>query len=115
MISIQQLINVAPFPEETKQELLTAVPTMADAKKFELEELCWALTSQWYQNEIQIRSESMIMEMAKGEKEYTKEEISAVPQQLFSELVKKLATEETKEDLEKVREKLAQVTEAKQG
>ena len=67
MITITQLINIAPFPEETKKELLSKSDTLSDSKKVELEELCWALISQWYKNELRARQEIATLEMAKGD------------------------------------------------
>lgn len=106
MISIQQLISVAPFSEEMKQELLTAVPALSDGKKFELEEMCWALISQWYQNELHARQEIAVLEMAEGKKTYPEDYFEKLPDEIFAEFVKKLSIEETKENLESVREKL---------
>jgi hypothetical protein len=107
MITLQQLINVAPFPDETKKELLESVDTFSDSKKVELEELCWAFISQWYHNELRARQEIATLEMAKGEKTYTSEDFAKMGDDLFLEVFKKFEAEESEEDLEKVREKLA--------
>lgn len=107
MITLQQLINLAPFPDETRHELLQSADTLADSKKIELEELCWALISQWYHNELRSRQEIATLEMAKGEKSYSKEDFSRMGDDLFQEVVRKLEVESSQEDLENVREKLA--------
>jgi histidinol phosphatase-like enzyme len=107
MITIQQLIQVAPFPEPTRQELLAKMDSFSDVKKVELEFMCWEFISQWYNNEVRSRQEIMLLEMAKGEKKYTKEEIKKVPDILFAELTAKFAIEAKEEDLNEVRERLA--------
>ena len=107
MITITQLINIAPFPEETKKELLSKSDTLSDSKKVELEELCWALISQWYKNELRARQEIATLEMAKGDKQYSEDEFAKMGDVLFKELLNKMSVEATDEDLEKVREKLS--------
>ncbi len=110
MITLQKLILVAPFSEEVKTELLSQVDTFTDAKKFELIDMCWVLISQWYQNEIRARYEIAMREMAEGKKSYTKEELAKIPDQLFDALVNKLQAASTVEDIQEVREKLADIT-----
>lgn len=107
MITIQQLINVAPFPEETKKELLDSVDTLSDSKKVEIEEACWMLISQWYHNELRARQEIATLQMANGEKTFSKEDFAKMGDDLFTEVLKKLEIEEDEEDLENVRKKLA--------
>ncbi|HVF69063.1 MAG TPA: hypothetical protein VNA13_00710 [Xanthomonadales bacterium] len=107
MISIQQLINVAPFPQETKDELLAKCDDMSDSKKIEVESLCWALISQWYQNELGARQEKAMLEMAEGGKISSKEDFAKMSDTLFAEIVGKFKVEESQEDLEEVRAKLA--------
>ncbi len=112
MITLTQLINVAPFPEPTKQELLKASETFSDTKKFELEEMCWALISQWYQNELISRQEVAALEMANGGTKLTIEEFAKISEDLLFEVVTKLEVESSEKNLEDVRERLKEVTSA---
>ena len=111
MITLSQLIQVAPFPEETKKELLSKEETLSPDKKLQLYELCWQLISQWYQNELRAKQEMAVMEMTKGEKSYTKEDLAKMGDDLFDELLRKLAAHENEEDLSEAREKLGQLLE----
>jgi len=106
MITLQKLISVAPFPEETKAELLSHVDRLEKERKLELEELCWSLISQWYQNELRGKQELATLEMAQGKKQYTKEDFKKMEEELFTDLVTKLDTQSSEEDLAEAREKL---------
>jgi hypothetical protein len=108
MITLRQLISVAPLSEEVKKELLAAAPTFSAGKVFEVEQLCWAMISQWYQNELSHRQETAVLEIAQG-KTYAEDYFEKLPDMLYRELVEKLQEEETEENLEAVRAKLAAV------
>lgn len=111
MITIHNLITLAPFEEDVKTELLEKADTFDDGKKLELINMCWGLISQWYENEIQNRYNQALLEMAEGKKEYTKEDLAKISQDVFTELTNKLQGAVTEENLEEVREKLEVITE----
>jgi len=106
MITLRQLITVAPFPEETRQELLSHEDALTSDKKVEVEELCWALISQWYQNELRAKQELATLEMAQGTKQYTVEDFKRMGDEVFIDLVQKLDVQSSEEDLAEAREKL---------
>ena len=106
MISLQQLITIAPFPEQSKKQLTDALPTYSDDKKFELMEMCWALISKDYQNKLQFKFQSATLEMAEGKKTYSKEDFKKMEDDLFDELVEKLQVAEDQIEIANVREKL---------
>lgn len=106
MISIQQLIQVAPFPEDKKQELLQKADAFSEEKKFALMEACWALISQQYQNRLQLGMHKAVLEMANGKKSYSQEELKKIEDDLFLELKNRLVPAENQEDISQIREKL---------
>ena len=106
MITLRQLIAVAPFPEDTKTELLSHVETLSSDKKRDLEELCWQFISQWYQNELRAKQETAVLEMNNGKKKYTKEDFQKIGDDLFTELTQKMDVQSSEEDLEQARENL---------
>lgn len=106
MITIKQLIQIAPFPEDTRQELLTKVDSLTDAQKFDLEEKCWALISADYKNRLNFEIQKRTYEMAKGEKIYSKEYFKKMEHDLFLELANKINTQATQEEIENIRKQL---------
>lgn len=106
MISLEQLIQIASFPEETKRELVEKLETLSPDKRFELIQMCWALISADYQNKLSFERQKATLEMAKGEKTYSKEDFQEMEDKLFLELTNKLELTGNQEELEEVREKL---------
>lgn len=115
MISLHQLISVAPFPQDTKNKLFSQEETLSADKKMELAELCWVLISQSYQNELRSKQELAVLDMAKGGKEYTKEDFKKMGTELFMGLVQKLDIQSSEEDLASAREKLGDLIQEQQN
>lgn len=106
MIAVKQLIQVAPFPEDVKLELLEKVDSLTDGQKFDLEEKCWALISADYKNKLNFETQKRMYEMAKGEKTYLKEDFKKIEDNLFSELINRLNVTENQGEINKVRQQL---------
>lgn len=106
MVTIKQLIQVAPFPEDIKRELLEKADAFSPDKKFELEETCWTLISTDYQNKLRLKMQQATLEMAKGEKTYSQEDFKKMEDDLFLELTNKLNAQATQEEIESVRKQL---------
>lgn len=106
MIATKQLIQLAPFPENVKKELLEKANAFSADKKFEVEETCWGLISADYQNKLRLKMHQAALEMAKGEKSYSKEDFKKMEDDLFLELANKLTTQTTQEEIENIRKQL---------
>ena len=106
MINVKQLIQVAPFSQDIKKELLEKAESFSADRKFELEETCWALISADYQNRLRFQMQQAALEMAKGEKTYSKEDFKKMEDDLFLELVNRLTTAGNQEQIEEIRKQL---------
>lgn len=106
MITLHNLITVAPFSEDVRTELLEKEDSLSDGKKIDLINLCWDMIASWYEEEIRHRYEMALLEMAEGTKQYTQEDLDKISDDVFSELTRKLQASETAEDIKEVREKL---------
>jgi len=106
MITAKQLIQVAPFPEDTKKELLEKADAFSADKKFEVEETCWALISADYQNKLRFQIQKATLEIAKGEKTYSQEDFKKMEDNLFLELVNRLNVANNQEQIEEIRKQL---------
>lgn len=109
MVTIKQLIQVAPFPEDVKSELLNKVDSVSDAQKFDLEEKCWALISADYKNRLNLETQKRMYEMAKGEKTYSKEDFKKIEDNLFSELVNRFQVPKDEQAIGKIRQELGSI------
>jgi len=106
MITTRQLIEIAPFPEDVKKQLLEKADTFSPDKKFEIEETCWALISANYQNTLRFKVQQATLEMAKGEKTYNKEDFDKMENDLLLELTNKLNAAGNQEQIEEIKRQL---------
>ena len=106
MITTKQLIQIAPFPEDTKKELLEKADSFSPDKKFELMETCWALISADYQNQLRFKIQKATLEMAKGEKTCSKDDFKKMEDDLFLELTNKLNAAGNQEQIEEIKRQL---------
>ena len=107
MITVKQLIQVAPFPEESKKQLLDKADSFSPEKQFEVMETCWELISADYQNRLSSEIEKATLEMAKGEKTYSKEDFGKMENDLFLELTNRLAASDNQEQIDEIKKQLA--------
>lgn len=106
MINLEQLITIAPFPDDTRQELVEKLPTISEDQKYELTQLAWSLISQEYQTKLQFQMQNAMTEMVEGKKTYTQADFRQMEKDAFNELVKKLDAAEDKEKIDEVRQQL---------
>ena len=105
MITIKQLITLAPYPPDVKQQLLEKAESFSPEKKFEVEETCWALISMEYQNKLQYEQQKAGLSAMTGAPSETPQ---VVEERILRELVQKLEEENTEEALTEVRKKLSE-------
>jgi len=110
MVTVSKLIQIAPFPEDVKKELLTAVPSFPPEKEFEVAETCWALISMDYQNKLQFQKQKLILDAAKEKKVPDAAALKKLEDDLLSELTASIREVSTDEELTEIRTKLSQVT-----
>ena len=106
MITAKQLIQVAPFPEDVKKQLLDKTDSFSKEKQFEVMETCWALISADYQNRLRSELEKATLEMAKGEKTYSKEDFKKMEDDLFLELTSRLDASGNQEQIDEIKKQL---------
>jgi len=106
MISKKTLISIAPLKEETKNDLLQKLETMEEEKQMAIVDLCWDLISSEFLTKLGFTRQNMMLEMASGEKTYTKEDFDKVEEDMFSELLQKLDAEGNDEKIDEVRKQL---------
>lgn len=106
MIGIKELVQVAPFPQESKKQLLDALPSFSDEKKFELMQTCWQLISADYQNKLSFEIQKMTLEMAEGTKSYTQDDFKKAEDDLFNEIITKLEAVGSEDKIEEIRQQL---------
>ncbi|MFH1832790.1 MAG: hypothetical protein ABH816_01300 [Candidatus Levyibacteriota bacterium] len=109
MAYVKQLIQTAPFPQDIKNQLLQKADSFSPEKIFEVEEACWALISQQFQNDLRAKIQDAVFgaQNENGGKTYTKEDFKKMEDDMFSQLVQKLEASNSEEKIAEIKEKLA--------
>ncbi|HRN95863.1 MAG TPA: hypothetical protein PLD54_00270 [Candidatus Levybacteria bacterium] len=107
MITLIDLITIAPLNEEFKKELLTKVGDLTAEQKFELEDACWQSISQEIENKLQYEAQVAMNNVLKGE-DFTFD-LQKREQELYEELAQKFDAHNSEEKIEEIREKLQEI------
>ncbi len=108
MADLNQLIQIAPFPDDVRAELAVKIPTFTDVQKRDLENLAWDLIRESYENKIAYETNIAMTEIALGKKKASEVDLGSIEENIFNELVSKIEGSKTQEQIEEVREKLQQ-------
>lgn len=103
MLTIQQLITIAPFAPDMQEKLIAALPTMSEDRKKDLVITCWDLIDQQCAMKVQFARENALAEMALGEKQYTKEDFQKMEDTVYAEFAGKLQIREDTGNLDEAR------------
>lgn len=109
MLDLKNLISITPIPEEVKQQLIVSAETSAD-KKLEIESFCWETILSDVELKKQDRIAQIMDEIAQGNREYSKEDIEKVDEEVFSEINSKMEGLNMQDEIQEVRERLQQQT-----
>lgn len=109
MITVKQLIQAAPFPDDVKSEMISKTDTFSPEKKYEVENLCWSLINAEIQNKLNYAIEKNIAESVFQDKD-THLDVPALEQKLIEEVVQKFGETDTEEKIDEVRHKLQELT-----
>ena len=106
MIDLNTLIQVAPYPEDVKNQLFEKVDTLNDDQKRELENLSWDLIVEEFENKISLDSQIALNELALGEKTSNEVDLEKLEDDYFKDLTTRLSSEDTKGKIEEIRSRL---------
>lgn len=99
MIALQQLIEMAPFSEKVRIQLLEKLPTLTDGQKYELTNLCWESILQQMDNTMQVEEKKILYEAATADGVDMTEKIKTKEDEIFNAFGSKLQTHVDKADL----------------
>jgi hypothetical protein len=102
VFTLERLVRTAPFPDDTRAELLAAAPSLPQWKRVELEELCWSFIAALFHNDVRYRQEMATLEMAKGIGTYSREEMGAIAESEVAKIAVQLTGGSSREDRQQV-------------
>lgn len=99
MIALQQLIEMTPFSEEVRKQLLEKLPKLTDGQKYELTNLCWESILQQMDNTMQVEEDKIVYEAATADGVNITEKTKAKEDEIFNAFGSKLQIHVDKADL----------------
>lgn len=105
MITLQQLIQVTPFTDEMRQEILQQIDTLDENQKYELTDLCWATLIQEAQNKLaaEIQNQTLNTTLSGNPTIPSPQEIE---NKILEDLIHKFEAQDSDEKINEIREKL---------
>ena len=113
MIKFSAVINLAPFPEEMKKDLIAKEDQMNEDQKFRLVEGAWEAITMIYETKIRKTLDDMMQEMAQGKKTYEPNDFQEAKTKIMYEFAQKLDAVKTEADLVEVKNRLQKMSSQK--
>lgn len=107
-LRLDQLIKMSNLSPQVKEDALKNIDTLNEDQKARLTQVCWESISLMYENKARLDFDRMLEEMANGEKEYSPSDFAAIDDKIISDILLRLDSLQTKEELEQVKETLKQ-------
>lgn len=105
-ISLKTLIQITPFPKESREMLLKRYDELNDDDKFELSNFCWQALSIQYYSLLKTEKELLLLEIQSGKRKYNPNDFQEIKAKLTYELAQKLQHAQSNEQIEDVRKQL---------
>ena len=106
MIDLNKLIQIAPFPEDTRVELVAKIPTLSEVQKQDLERLSWDLIKEEYEDKISFEQNIAVTEVALGKKKANEINLEKIEENIFNDLLSKFENQTSQEQINEIRQKL---------
>lgn len=109
MLTLNQLIKISNIPPKTKEDAIKNIDSLNEDQKARLSQVCWESIYLMYENKARLEYDRMLEEMASGEKKYSPDDFNAIDDKIIADLLSRLDTTETQEELTKVKGELREV------
>ncbi len=105
-ISIKQLIQIAPFPEDRRKALIENLDRMTEDQKYRIINVAWYALAQIYFAKLEVERQKLMDEVVHDERKFNPNDIEEIEAKLLHEFVQKLQTAESQESIEEVKQQL---------
>ncbi len=109
MMTLKQLVRIAPFDEETRTLILNSEESLTPDQKREIIELAASLMGEEQQHEIDTRVDAELDKVAKGDKQFSPDFTKKIIEELDFDMKKKSHQAETDTEIASIQQSL-QVT-----
>ena len=108
-LRLDQLIKMSNLSAQVKEDALKNIDTLNEDQKARLSQVCWESISLMYENKARLDYDRMLEEMANEEKEYSPSDFAAIDDKIISDILLRLDSLQTKEELESAKKDLQQI------
>lgn len=105
-ISIKQLIQIAPFPEDRKKALLENLDKMTEDQKYRIVNVAWYALAQIYFAKLAAERQKLMDEVIHEERKFNPNDFEEIEAKLLHDFLQKLETAKSQEAIEEVKRKL---------
>ena len=105
-ITLKNLINIAPFPEEQKKALIANMNKMTEDDKYELSNASWSALAVMYYGRLDAGRKLIMDEVLEGKRKMNQNDFEELEARLIHEFAQKLESAEDQGSIEEVRKQL---------
>jgi hypothetical protein len=102
MVSLKTLLEVAPFRQEQRDELLRIYDELTENEKMKLSTTAWIALSQMYFARVKYETDKLL-EIQEGKRTYNRNDFSDVEAKITYEFAHRLGASRTAEEIAEVR------------
>jgi len=106
MISIKQLIQVAPFPEDQRKKLIENIDKLTDDQKYRLSNIAWKALAHIYFAQLKAERQLLMDEVIHEKRKMNPNDFEEIEAKLLHEFAQKLEAAESQESIGEVRKEL---------
>lgn len=111
-MTLKTLVKISPLKDQDKTNVMDKIDKgeLSADQIFQITKMCWDLIFKMYDIEWSLTVEKMMMEEAEGTKKYTPRDYSEEQAKLLYKFTLQLESEESKEAMDDIKDKLANRT-----
>lgn len=105
-ITLANLINIAPFPEDQKKQLIEKIDLMTDQDKFDITNAAWAGLAVQYFGRLKAEHQRIMDEAIENKRKFNPNDLLEAEARITYEFACKLDSAESENSIEEVRKQL---------
>lgn len=113
-VTLKTLIEITPFDDQTRQQLLAKLESLTDDQKFRLSSACWTALATKFEAEYKAKVAGLSQQIQDGIQQYNQEEFKKIEEELYRQYAAMLKSAESEEEILEVRKQIEQYKEGTQ-
>lgn len=106
MITLKQLIKIAPFPDDRRKALLENLDKMNEDQKYRISNVAWHALAQMYFARLKAENDLIRDEVIHDQRKFNLNDFEEIKAKLTHEFAQKLQAAESQESVDEVKQQL---------